>query len=187
MGKNVKKKDAPDEIIVSRRDNSNVHVMAALAAGKLGVAGPFFIPQGVKLNGEKYKELLTQQYFPAMSAAAYKAGLKPGKFRFQQDNAPSHTARDVVSCLPKYCKPFFKWPACSCDLSPLDFYVFSEVKRGIEAMESPPKTEADVRTAVALACASLDQSKIDASIENFVKRCKLCLQVNGLRFEHMMK
>ena len=53
-------------------------------------------------------------------------------------------------------------------------------------MDAPPRSEPELRTAISLARASLDQSKIDSAIDHFVARCEKCLSVNGLRFEHLM-
>ena len=157
-----------------------------MGVGKLGAVEPFFAPQGVKLNGDRYMELLEQQMFPAMALLAHKAGVSPGEYYFQQDNAPSHKPDRVLKCVKRNAKVFSKWPACSYDLAPMDYFVFNEVKAAIEKVQPPPKSEQQMRTAVTLACADLDQLAINRAIDSFVTRCRKCFQVGGLRFEHML-
>ena len=53
-------------------------------------------------------------------------------------------------------------------------------------MDPPPKTEAEMRTAICIAAAALDQNKVNAAIDNLVKRCEKCLEVGGLRFEYKL-
>ena len=53
-------------------------------------------------------------------------------------------------------------------------------------MGPPPKTEAEMRTAICIAAAALDQNKVNAAIDNLVKRCEKCLEIGGLRFEYKL-
>ena len=103
------------------------------------------------------------------------------------DNAPAHQPVFVGDTIRRHCKPFpFKWPACSYDLSPIDYYIFNQIKQHLEEMEVPPKKECEMSTAITIACSKLTQAGIDKVIDNFVTRCKLCLASEGMRFEHKL-
>jgi len=89
-----------------------------------------------KLNSKNYKEILKMQF----------SLMKLDHFKFQQDGGSIHCSKKVVSFLEKSCKGRWIglksakmiWAAHSPDLSPLDFYFLSEVKRRIA--KKKPKT-----------------------------------------------
>ena len=54
-------------------------------------------------------------------------------------------------------------------------------------MGPPPKTEAEMRTAICIAAAALDQNKVNAAACNLVKRREKCLKAGGLRFEYKLE
>ena len=106
---------------------------------------------------------------------------------FQQDNAPARKTRDVLDSIKKHCpKSFLPWPACSPDLSVLDYFVWNEFKEFLRGMDKAPQTELELRTAICMAANSLDQCKLNLAIQNLIRRCEKCLEVGGLRFEHML-
>ena len=66
----------------------------------------------------------------------------------------------TISVRKLYCNkrragPFFKWPANSYDLPPVEFFAFSEIKNDIEKMT---KKEGECRTAASLACLLHDKA-----------------------------
>jgi len=65
--------------------------------------------------------LLTQKLLPAIRSIAGDV------FVFQQDNAPTHRARDTVELLrrntPQFISPDM-WPANSFDINPVDYRIW---------------------------------------------------------------
>jgi len=76
----------------------------ALAVSKLGCTNLIFVEPGAKLNGQYYRNvLLIQKLLPAIHSNVGDA------FVFQQDNVPTHRARDTVELLrsetPQFISP----------------------------------------------------------------------------------
>lgn len=97
-----------------------------------GVIGPFFFDETV--NGDRYREMLTKFLWPKLNE------LDLDNMWFQQDGATSHTARDTIELL----KQMFgervisknadvPWPPRSCDLTPLDFFLWGFLKSRVYA------------------------------------------------------
>jgi transposase len=91
-------------------------------AGIVGntLIGPFKVPQGVKLNAERYCELLDEDLIPWLNKQT--VTLKR-KLIFQHDNAPSHRAKYTTHWLAL--KGFkqekiMTWPPASPDLNPIE-------------------------------------------------------------------
>ena len=160
--------------------------MVAIGVSAVGCTQPIFAPAGTKINGTQYKEMIEQSYFPQMSAIAQMRG--KGHLRsFQQDNAPSHKTRDVLDSIKKHCpKSFLHWPACSPDLSVLGYFAWGEFKEFLMGMDNAPITVLEIRTSICMAANSLDQCKLNSAIQNLIKLCEKCLDVDGLRFEQML-
>ena len=185
IAKDEYKHHLPPEIIVDSVCNSNARVVVAMRISKMGCATPVFAPPGERINADDYIQMLQQSFFPQMSMMAQKRG--KSKWGFQQDNAPCHSTQKVLKTIKKHAKcEFPPWPPVSPDLSPLDFFLWPEMKRFILSLETPPKNEASIRAAVCLSASSIDQTKINQAIDSMIKRCEMCLQVGGLRFEYLL-
>jgi len=90
----------------------------ALAVFKLGCTNLIFVEPGAKLNGQYYRDvMLMQKLLPAIRSIAGDVLV------FQQDNVPTHRARDTVELLRREAPQFISpdmWPANSPDLNPVD-------------------------------------------------------------------
>ena len=68
--------------------------MVSIAVSKMGMTELIFVVPGIKVNGQYYRDvLLSQQMLPVIKHVA------SDTFAFQQDNAPSHYAKDTVKQL----------------------------------------------------------------------------------------
>ena len=64
--------------------------MVSISVSKIGMTELIFIVSGMKVNGQYYRDvLLSQQMLPAIKHVA------GDTFVYQQDNAPSHRAKDT--------------------------------------------------------------------------------------------
>ena len=74
--------------------------MVAIGVSPMGCTQPVCIPAGTDINGQKYKVMIAQSYFPQMSAIAQLYG-KGRLWSFQQDNAPARKTRDALDSIKK--------------------------------------------------------------------------------------
>ena len=73
---------------------SRQYASAALAISKLNCINLIFVEPGAIINGQYYRDvLLMQKLLPAIRSIAGDV------FVFQQDNAPTHRARDTAELL----------------------------------------------------------------------------------------
>ena len=139
----------------------------------------------MKINAESYLEFIENQYFPNTQALARKA--KKGKaWYFQQDDASSHAAKVVTAFIKKrYPKPFPAWPAKSPDLNVLDYFVWSQIDKNLEALD-PPTTVSELRANAITSAAAIPQKMLDQAIDNLLARCKKRIEHEGGRFEYAL-
>ncbi|XP_074036992.1 uncharacterized protein isoform X2 [Leptinotarsa decemlineata] len=98
-----------------------------------GIIGPYFfkdaVGRNVTVNGDCYRSMLTNFLLPKMEE------LNLVDMWFQQDGATCHTARDSMAILRENFGEQFisrngpvSWPPRSCDLTPLDYFLWGYVK-----------------------------------------------------------
>lgn len=119
-------------------------VWCALWAG--GIIGPYFFKnaagQHVTVNGERYRAMITDFLLPQIEAN----GLHD--IWFQQDGATCHTARITMDLLGNHFGEQLisrfgpvNWPPRSCDITPLDFFLWGYVKSKV-FVDKPATIEA---------------------------------------------
>ncbi|GFS81083.1 putative transposable element [Trichonephila clavipes] len=112
-------------------DNEKLTAWCALWAG--GFIGPYFFKNdeghNVTVNGDRYRAMITNFFIPELNNHDVQ------ELWFQQDGATCHTARATIDLL----KDTFgdrlislfgpvNWPPRSCDLAPLDYFLWGYVK-----------------------------------------------------------
>ncbi|GFV51835.1 putative DD41D transposase [Trichonephila clavipes] len=106
-------------------------VWCALWAG--GIIGPYFFKNdeghNVTVNGDRYRAMITNFFIPELNNHDVQ------KLWFQQDGAACHTARATIDLLKdafgdRLISRFgpVNWPPRSCDLTPLDYFLWGYVK-----------------------------------------------------------
>ena len=123
-----------------------VTVWSGFHAG--GVIGRYFFvdenDRHVTVNGEHYRAMLEDYLWPQLDE------LDINDMWFQQDGATSHAARVTIDSLK--CKfgervisrnSPVEWPLCSCDLTPLDFFLWGHIKSLVYA--NKPATLDDLK------------------------------------------
>ncbi|GFV93086.1 DUF4817 domain-containing protein [Trichonephila clavipes] len=123
-------------------------VWCALWAG--GIIGPYFFKNdeghNVTVNGDRYRAMITNFFIPELNNHDVQ------ELWFQQDGATCHTARATIDLL----KDMFvddlisrfgpvNWPPRSCNLTPLDYFLWGHVKSLIYA----DKPEDNIRRVIA--------------------------------------
>ncbi|GFS91028.1 putative transposable element [Trichonephila clavipes] len=106
-------------------------VWCALWAG--GIIGPYFFKNdeghNVTVNGDRYRAMITNFFIPELNNNDVQ------ELWFQQDGAKCHTARATYDLLKdKFSDRLISrfgpvnWPPRSCDLTPLDYFLWGYVK-----------------------------------------------------------
>ncbi|GFY06614.1 putative transposable element [Trichonephila clavipes] len=109
----------------------NLNVWCALWAG--GIIGPYFFKNdeghNVTVNGDRYRAMITNFFIPELNNHDVQ------ELWFQQDGATCHTARATIDLLKdtfgdRLISRFgpVNWPPRSCDLTPLDYFLWGYVK-----------------------------------------------------------
>ena len=126
--------------------------------------------------------------FPSTAAIAGTNG-KAATYAFMQDGASSHKVPTVLKAIkrntPKSLS--FDWPAKSPDLNPCDFLLWRTFQHYIDEMETAPKNESGLRTAVLVAAGKIDVPPLAKAAEGVYTRCKKCSEMDGGRFEHALR
>ncbi|GFX68252.1 transposable element Tc3 transposase [Trichonephila clavipes] len=106
-------------------------VYCALWAG--GIIGPYFFKNdkghNVTINGDRYRAMITNFFIPELNNQDVQ------ELWFQQDGATCHRARATIDLLKdtfgdRLISRFgpVNWPPRSCDLTPLDYFLWGYVK-----------------------------------------------------------
>lgn len=106
-----------------------------------GIIGPYFFEDGqgatVTVNGDRYRSMITDFFWPQLE------DVDITNMWFQQDGATCHTARAKMALLQEKFGDWiisknadFVWPPRSCDLTPLDYFLWGYLKSLVYANKS---------------------------------------------------
>lgn len=153
------------------------------------IIGPVFI-EG-RLSGRTYLQML-QEVLPELMdrvPLAYLRGL-----HYQHDGCPAHYERSVRNHLNAEFdgrwigrgSPTIEWPPRSPDLTPLDFYLWSEVKKLVYAEECQSLLQLKRRIRRAFKIVKRDRDTLNNLNRHLLKRARLCISENGHQFEQLL-
>lgn len=176
---------------VTRRDAFQVRFSVNVWAGIINdrVIGPYFI-EG-RLNGRRYLEILSTvvQDFLEDVPVSYLAGMY-----FQQDGAPAHYFSEVRAYLDREYGAHWigrggpiPWPPRSPDLTPLDFYLWGEIKRLVYERESQTLEQLKDKIVSAFTIVKSQTLVLRKIKDNLRRRAQLCLENGGEHFEQLLK
>ncbi|GFW72567.1 putative LOC100569746 [Trichonephila clavipes] len=146
-------------------------VWYALWAG--GIIGPYFFKNdeghNVTVNGDRYRAMITNFFIPELNNHDVQ------ELWFQQDGATCHTARATIDLL----KDTFgdrlisrlgpvNWPPRSCDLTPLDYFLWGYVKSLVYA--DKPQTLDHLEDNIRRVIADIRPQMSEKVIENWTSR-----------------
>jgi len=140
------------------------------------------------LNAELYLSILERNIINYIDNLPLQAR---ERIYYQHDEAPSHNAGIVVNCLnTNFGEKWIanngpiRWPARSPDLSPLDFNFWGVLKNIIYSKRN--NTVEELRDNFEEALRSVKNIHIRNSMNSVRRRCQLCINANGLQFEHLL-
>jgi hypothetical protein len=101
-----------------------------------GKSDLYIVPS--KWTGIDYVRFFRDHGFAAVKSLAEKS--RAWEFKFQQDNAPGHRAKEFTQYAAEVGLPLVKWPPTSSDLSPIE-EVWSTLKRNVEMRRARSEEE----------------------------------------------
>lgn len=170
----------PREILETPLYPERLTVWCGLWAG--GIFGPYIFRnernQPVTVNGERYRTMITNFFWPELD------DMDLDDIWFQQDGATSHTAalsRDLLQekfpgrVISKFAD--VEWPPRSCDLTPLDFFLWGYVKSLVYS--NKPTTLVQLETNINRAIAEIQPDLLRKVIQNWTARIYQCKRSRG--------
>ncbi|GFW03589.1 putative DD41D transposase [Trichonephila clavipes] len=146
-------------------------VWCALWAG--GIIGPYFFKNdeghNVTVTGDRYRAMITNFFIPELNNHDVQ------ELWFQQDGATCHTARVTIDLLKdtfgdRLISRFgpVNWPPRSCDLTPLDCFLWGYVKSLVYA--DKPQTLDHLEDNIRRVIADIRPQMLEKVIENWTSR-----------------
>lgn len=176
---------------VTKRDSFQVRFNLNVWAGIIGdhVLGPYFIEGS--LTSTTYLELLRQvveEMLDDVPLALYR------NLYYQQDGAPPHYGRQVREYLTERfgnqwigCGGPVAWPPRSPDLTPLDFYLWGDIKRLVYTDEITSVTVLREKVVSAFDTVKTNVLVLRKLKANQRRRARLCLEREGGHFEQYLR
>lgn len=150
------------------------------------ILGPHYLP--ARLNSAGYLQFLNNEFQGFFGELPDQ---KRNNALFQHDGAPAHVARNVTTHLNNTFPARWignngpiRWPARSPDMTPLDFYLWGDLKRIVYRNRAANKVE-ELRQRIDEAFDTLKENRAStkASTLGVVGRAQLCLEYQGDHFE----
>ncbi|GFW79424.1 putative DD41D transposase [Trichonephila clavipes] len=146
-------------------------VWCALWAG--GIIGPYFFKNdeghNVTVNGDRYRAMITNFFIPELNNHDVQ------ELWFQQDGATCHTAHATIDLLKdtfgdRLISRFgpVNWPPRSCDLTPLDYFLWGYVKSLVYA--DKPQTLDHLEDNIRRVIADIRPQMLEKVIEKWTSR-----------------
>lgn len=173
----------PQVIVEKPMHPQRVTVWCGLWAG--GVIGPYFfeneVGQAVTVNGVRYREMITDFLWPEIE------DMDLDDMWFQQDGATCHTANETMALLREKfngrvisCRGDVNWPPRSCDLTPLDFFLWGYLKEKVYV--NKPRTIQELKDEIIRHINDIEPQLCLRVIENMDHRIEVCHRSRG---EHL--
>lgn len=177
----------PRVIVEKQMHPQRVTVWCGFWAG--GIIGPFFFEnaadQAITVNGARYRDMIIQFFVPKLQ------DMDVDDMWFQQDGATCHTARETIQLLhesfPGRVISRFgdqNWPPRSCDLTPLDFFLWGFLKSKVYA--NKPTTTHALKEEIERCINEIQPHLCKTVMENFDKRVRMCQQSRGGHLPDML-
>ena len=179
-----RKSTVPVNRLLVQRAKFSQRLMVSAGVCYGGKGRLHFVPDGTKINANYYCDELLPLLVDDCSTILH------DDFVFQQDGAPSHTARHTQEWLAVNCPDFVEkdqWPPNSPDLNPLDFCVWGMMLESYAKHKPKPSTKAELIEVLKFIWNSLSQDCIDKAVLGVTKRLRACVGVEGGHFENALR
>ena len=162
------------------RTQKPASVMVWAAVSERGKTPLVFVPQGVKINKERYIEDILEGALLPWCNSVYGDEV----WTFQQDGATSHTARVTQQWCRNNCPSWInkeEWPPSSPDLNPLDYSLWSILEN--EACSVPCQNIEALKIKLTKCWDKIPLDVVRAAIGDFPKRLRNVVKARGNHFE----
>lgn len=147
-----------------------------------GIIGPYFFRneegRAVTVNGDRYRAMLRDFLYPELE------DIDIEHMWFQQYGAICHCATETLDLLKEKFgdwtisrRGFINWPPRSCDLTPLDFFLWGYVKSKVYT--NKPDTLQALERYIRRVIAEIPLDMLDWVIKNWVDRMHQCKLSRG--------
>ena len=134
--------------------------------------------EAVTVTGARYRDMISQFFLSKLY------DIDVANMWFQQDGATSHTACETIQLLhEKFPGRVLSrsgdknWPPRSCDLTPLDFFLWGYLKSQIYV--SKPTTIRALKEEIQRCINEIQPHLSKVVMENFDKRVRICMESRG--------
>lgn len=165
-------------------DKRKVSVLAAVT-GNNRLIGPIFVDQNI--NGNVYLDIINDQLEPQLvQIFGQQANGAIRRAWFFQDGAPAHrliAVRDRLQELFPHrvvgLGHHVEWPPRSPDLTPLDFWLWGDVKASVYA-EGPPRNLRELRRRITDAFTRIRRTRVTSrAVHHMYDRAMICIREQG--------
>ncbi|MFR7076297.1 DUF4817 domain-containing protein [Streptococcus pneumoniae] len=132
----------------------------------------------ITVNGERYRSMITNFFWPKLD------DMDTDDMWFQQDGATCHTAHATMDILHERFPDMvisrggdINWPPRSCDLTPLDFFLWGYLKSLVYA--NKPLNTDDLKVNIRNAIAQIEADMCSRVIENWTSRIRATKRSRG--------
>lgn len=166
-----------------------VTVWAAMSSR--GIIGPYFFEnnqgQSITVNAQRYSSMIRNFVGPALQAFD---GFD-NRTWFQQDGATSHTANESLVALRMFFpeklisrRGDIDWPARSCDLTPLDFFLWGYLKSKVYV--NPPANVNELKDRIREQITAIPVALCERIILNARHRLDECIRCQGQHLDDII-
>lgn len=170
----------PQAFVETPLHPQKITVWCALWAG--GVIGPYVFKnddgQNVTVNGERYRNMIRNFFVPQLR------GINLADMWFQQDGATCHTAGATIDLLKETFDEKIisrngpiNWPPRSCDLTPLDYFLWGYVKSLVYV--DKPQTIDHLEINIRRVIGEIRPQMLRKVVENWCSRLRLLRASRG--------
>ena len=134
------------------------------------------VPQGVKINGQAYRELILEPAVKTCSTTLFNGQ----DWVFVQDGAPAHTQKQNQEWCRENLPNFIdkeEWPPSSPDLNVMDYCVWAILEQMVSSKSY--RTVEALTDALKKAWAQIPQETLRAAVNSFPNRLKSVIKQNG--------
>jgi hypothetical protein len=172
----------PQVIVERPLHPKKVTVWCAMWAG--GIVGPFFFENeenevAQTVNADRYCAMMENFFWPELDALSIHE-----EMWFQQDGAPSHTAGRALNLIAERFPGRvisrggdISWPPRSCDLTPLDYFLWGFLKDNV--YRGKPTSIRELKAAICDVLSQITPEICGKVIKNYGDRINICKLSRG--------